>query len=142
ATLLGKSSTGKSNAWPVWIFPKVTPDRGDVLITTDAAAASDALSRGAKVLYLGLDGFHPIQPGVQLGWWSMNNQRGVAIASHPAFGDFPYENHLSPVMFHLVKNAAPAGGALAHVEPLMVGRGNAGYLLYVFQARVGEGRLL
>jgi hypothetical protein len=32
--------------------------------------------------------------------------------------------------------------ALRHVEPLMVGRGSAGYLLHVFQAKAGRGKLL
>ncbi len=104
---------------------------------TNAVAA---LRHGKKVLLLGLPG---VAPGVQLGWWSIGKQAGTAIAHHPAFGDFPHEGYLNELLFRLSGRTVGAAEneALRQVEPLMVTRGAAGYLLDVFQARAGKGKL-
>lgn len=102
--------------------------------------ATAALQAGKAVLLLHLPGE---APGVQLGWWAISKQAGTAIARQPAFGDFPNDGYLDELWFRLIdRTVSPADGALHHVEPLMVGRGNAGYLLHVFQARAGQGKLL
>jgi beta-galactosidase len=99
-----------------------------------------ALDQGKSVLLLGLDG---PKPGVGLGWWALGNQRGTAIARHPAFGSFPHDGYLGPALFRLVNSTALLSReAYRNVEPLMVGRGSDGYLAYVFQAKAGRGRVL
>lgn len=104
------------------------------------SAATNALAQGKAVLLLSLPG---PQPGVALGWWAISKQAGTAIAPHPAFGDFPHEGYLDECWFRLAGRTVSLSDATWHgVEPLMVGRGSAGYLLHVFQARVGRGRLL
>jgi len=104
---------------------------------TNAVAA---LQQGQKVLLVQLPG---AAPGVQLGWWAISKQAGTAIARHPAFGDFPHEGYLNELMFrllgHTVSMAENQG--LRQGEPLMVTRGGAGYLLDVFQANAGKGKL-
>ncbi len=104
---------------------------------TNAAAA---LQQGKKVLLVALPG---MAPGVQLGWWAIGRQAGTAIARHPVFGDFPHEGFLSDLWFRLMgRGLGLTNPALHRVEPLMVTRGCAGYLLDVFEANAGKGRLL
>jgi beta-galactosidase len=105
------------------------------------ATATNALAQGRSVLLLSLPG---PKPGTALGWWALSKQAGTAIAAHhPAFGDFPHQLYMDEVWFHLVGHTISATNeALRQVEPLMVGRGSAGYLLHVFQARAGRGKLL
>ena len=104
------------------------------------SAVTNALAQGKNVLLLSLPG---PRPGVALGWWALSQQAGTAIARHPAFGDFPHDGYLNELLFRLVDHTVSASDeALQQVEPLMVGRGSAGYLVHVFQARAGQGRLL
>ena len=103
-------------------------------------AVTSALAQGKMVLVLRLPGE---APGVQLGWWAISKQAGTAVARHPAFGDFPHDGCLNELWFRLVhRTVSPVDGAWHHVEPLMVGRGGAGCLVHVFQARAGHGKLL
>jgi hypothetical protein len=103
-------------------------------------AVTNALAQGKTVLMLRLPGE---LAGVQLGWWAISRQAGTAIARHPAFGDFPHDGCLNELWFRLVhRTVSPADAAWHQVEPLMVGRGGAGYLVHVFQARAGRGKLL
>lgn len=112
------------------------------IVLTDKldADAVAALEKGKTVLLLKLDG---PKPGVQLGWWMMSNQRGTAVARHPAFGDFPHDGYLSPLFFRLVDGTVLLNSdRYRGVEPLMVGHGKDGYLAYIFQARAGRGKIL
>jgi beta-galactosidase len=105
---------------------------------TNAVAA---LRQGKNVLLLQLPG---VAPGVQLGWWAIGKQAGTAIARHPAFGDFPHEGFLDELLFRLSGRTVGMveNQSLRQVEPLMVTRGSAGYLLDVFEAGAGAGKLL
>jgi beta-galactosidase len=117
-------------------------DDGPELLLADQfdAAAANALEQGKTVLLLRLPG---VAPGVQLGWWAIGYQAGTAIARHPAFGDFPHDGYVNELLFRLLGHAVSASDeALHQVEPLMVSRGSAGYLLDVFQAKAGRGKLL
>lgn len=113
------------------------------IILTDAYLTSEVLSgleKGKSVILLELTG---PKPRVTLGWWMKSNQTGTAIAKHPAFGTFPHSGYLDEVFFRMVKNAIKMkSGGFNSVEPLMVGHGNEGYLLYVFQAKAGNGKIL
>ena len=101
------------------------------------------LKAGGKVLLLGLGDFSPLQPGVWLGWWGPNNQRGTAMAESPAFGDFPAERGMpSFAIFRILHDAVLLeGGLVNHVDPLMITLSRGGYSMSVFQTRVGAGKL-
>ncbi len=66
--------------------------------------AFHALDEGKNVLLVKLAG---PAPGVTLGCWAMGGQRGTAIARHPAFGSFPHDGFLNPLVFRMVRNAVP-----------------------------------
>ncbi len=118
----------------------------------------EALEAGGRVILLELPGYNPIQPGFRLGWWGTTNQTGTMIAKHAAFGSFPHEGWLDQVFWRLIDTAEKldVGHQFKTVEPLVLGIGRKGYVfgkvdniaylpgfnLSVFQARVGQGRLL
>ena len=111
-----------------------------LLTTALDEAACDWLRSGKNVLLLQLTG---PAPGVKLGWWGMSKQAGTAIAEHPAFGDFPHQGYLNELWFRILNTTVRAGlPAIKSVEPLMVGNGGLGYLIHVFQAKAGKGKLL
>ena len=61
----------------------------------------------------------------------------------PAFGDFPHDGYLNELWFRIVDTTVRAGlPGIKSVEPLMVGDGRIGYLIHVFQAKAGKGKLL
>ena len=101
------------------------------------------LQAGGRVLLLDLADFAPVQPGIHLGWWDASNQRGTAIASSKAFGDFPIKGGMpSFAIFRIFRDVVLMKNGLEnHVDPLMVTVGKDGYSLSVFQTRVGSGRL-
>jgi beta-galactosidase len=160
------------NSWDMWLFPKNSARRVESLCASpsvhkilsarypglallNGSGNSDAktllttaldttarqwLKEGKNVLLLTLAG---PAPGVKLGWWGMTGQTGTAIARHPAFGDFPHDGYMDELWFRIVDGTVPAGPpAIRSVEPLMVCDGSLGYLIHVFQAKVGTGKLL
>lgn len=116
----------------------------------------EALTQGKSVICLSLPGYNLLQPGTELAAWQVSNQTGTAIATHPAFGDFPNSGYLDQGWFRLVDKAEKLdpGHKFRTVEPLMIGIGRAtgyafgtlgyplGFNLYAFQARAGQGKLL
>lgn len=162
-----------SNRWDLWIFPARKPKTGSGLVATrshfsalagrypglcragtpEAIAAHvliaseedpevpAALEAGDRVVLLDRC---RAPSNMRLGWWLLGSQTGTGIAKHPAFGDFPHSEHLSPLWERLVKRPEllkPNDG-ICGAEPLMVGTGVHGYALYLSQATVGKGRLL
>jgi beta-galactosidase len=101
-----------------------------------------AMSEGKSVLLLSLGSMVSVQPGVNLGWWGISPQSGTAIAKHPAFGNFPHEGYMDESFFRMVRDAITFTDDIRGVEPLMMGHGAWGYLVHVFQANVGKGKLL
>ncbi len=102
--------------------------------------ACQALDQGKNVLLLKL--ISP-SPGTKLGWWGKSDQTGTAVADHPAFGDLPHDGYLNELFFRMLQSAVSMrDGSLSSVEPLMVGHGSNGYMLYAFQARAANGKLL
>jgi len=69
--------------------------KAQVLITDRMDGAFfDALATGKSVLLVALGG---PRPGVRPGWWAIGHggqQTGIAVADHPAFGDFPHQGYL------------------------------------------------
>jgi hypothetical protein len=115
------------------------------LLVTETLGSQDIdfLKSGGTVLLLGLKNFSPLQPGIWLGWWGPNNQRGTAMADSPAFGSFPTEGGMpSFAIFRIIGEAALLKeNWVNHVDPLMVTLSRDGYSMSVFQCRVGSGKL-
>ena len=163
---------GTANEWDFWIFPKREKrDGSDIAADStllplvaklydgvvDAAsqaaaqkkiviapygskAATDALASGRRVLTVsGGDG----KPNVSLGWWSMGNQVGTALAKgSPALAGLPHEGALTPLLFRIVKEGAhPLSSKNLNVAtPLIVGEGRKDCYLYLGEVASGKGR--
>ena len=143
-------SIRQSNEWPVWLFPKGPSRReieaeaersGVVIAASGSDAAKSALDKGLNLITIdGADG----KPNVSLGWWWMGNQVGTAIKAHPAFGDFPVEDVVSPLLFRVVKDTGlklPAPG----VDPkdmIIVGEGGSDCFVYLSEQNAGSSRVL
>ncbi|MFH1731964.1 MAG: sugar-binding domain-containing protein [Planctomycetota bacterium] len=117
--------------------------KAQVLITDRMDGAFfDALAGGKSVVLVGLPG---PRPGLHPGWWLIGHggeQTGIAVADHPAFGDFPHQGYLNHLFFRLVNNTVKCRDeAYRGVEKLMVNRGPQGCLAHVFQAKAGKGKL-
>ena len=163
---------GVANEWDFWIFPKRVKRNGSDIAAeasllpalsksytgiSDAASpdvararvvvapygsqtAAAALARGQRVLTVsGGDG----KPNVSLGWWSMGNQVGTALAKgSSALAGLPHEGALTPLLFRIVKEGAHplSAGDLKLVEPLIVGEGREDCYLYLGEVASGNGR--
>jgi hypothetical protein len=139
-------NTDIKNEWLFYLFPKpraAPRTHPNVIITSKLTP--DIITRmtaGQRVLVTDLSHtFRTISPGTTLGWWTLSQQRGAAIAKHPAFGSFPHDGYLSPALFRIVSLAA-RWSDLHSVEPLMISHGQDDWLIYVFQAKVGGGGFL
>ena len=140
----------QSNEWAMWIFPK-GPSRseiveeatrlGVVVAESGSPEAKAAIAAGKPLVAIdGADG----KPNVSLGWWWMGDQVGTAIKEHPAFGDFPGEDVMTPLWFRLVKDKGlklPADG-IAAKDMIVVGEGGTACFVYLAEQRVGSSRVL
>ena len=165
---------GTSNEWDFWVFPKRVKKAGSDIAAdaallpalaklydgiSDAADPSavharvvvalhgsktvaDALARGQRVLSIsGGDG----APNVSLGWWSMGNQVGTALAKgSPVLAGLPHEGVMTPLIFRIVKKGAQplSSGELKLAAPLIVGEGRKDCYLYLGEVASEKGRLM
>jgi hypothetical protein len=163
---------GVRNVWDYWLFPKrdkqdgggiaVSPallpaleklytglvaagttaaeQAGLLIAQAGAPEVETALAAGKRVLLIGSAAG---QPNVSLGWWSMGNQVGTALAQHPALGAFPHDGYLSPLLFRILKlgRKLPMAG-MQPDEMMVVGEGRDDYFLYAGETRSGNGRVL
>jgi len=113
-----------------------------LLLADDVRSAHRALAAGKRVLLIKRASGRAAHATFRLGWWLKSHQTGTALADHPAFGGFPHEGYLNPLLYRLVKRAEGLGTMHRNVDKLMLGHGAAGYQLYVYQGRVNRGRLL
>ena len=163
---------GTVNEWDFWVFPKRAKcDGSDVVAdaallpllekfydgVADAASpvgakarlviapygsktAMDALACGQNVLSVsGWDG----KPNVSLGWWSMGNQVGTALAKDaPALAGLPHGGVLTPLLFRVVKEGAYelSRKDLKVVTPIVVGEGKKDCYLYLGEVKATKGR--
>lgn len=140
----------QSNEWAIWLFPK-GPSRkeivdeaarcGVVIAASGSDEAKAALAKGENLITVdGADG----RPNVSLGWWWMGDQVGTAIKAHPAFGDFPREDVMTPLWFRLVKDKGlklPVPGIDPN-EMIMVGEGGTACFVYLAERRIGSSHVL
>jgi len=160
ATLrLTTPSAGANNSWNIWIVPaKVAPDaQEDVLVTTSFREAKASLAEGGTVL------FTPPKESIRRrqdtaflpAFWSpvyFTNQAGtmglLIDDKHPALADFPTEDHSDWQWWSLL---TPSPGAVVLDESGLSSRpivqvidafSRNQKLGLIFEARVGQGRLL
>ena len=111
------------------------------MLFRSSAEAKAALAAGKPLVSIdGADG----KPNVSLGWWWMGDQVGTAIKGHPAFGDFPTEDVMTPLWFRLVRDKGlklPAEG-VAPKDMIVVGEGGTACFLYLAEQRVGRSHVL
>jgi len=134
-----------STAYPLVGTVSAQPGANDVLITGQLDAdALRYLQSGARVVLVSLSDFSPVQPGLRLGWWWSGNQRGTALVASPAYGDFPVEEGMPFFAIRRIFRETMLLDATwqNRVDPLLVTLGKDGYLLSVFQTKVGPGKLL
>ena len=163
---------GTANEWDFWVFPKRVKCNGAdiaadatllpmlaklyedvsdaaspegekarvVIAPYGSSAAADALARGQRVLTVsGGDG----KPDVALGWWSMGNQVGTALARNcAALAGLPHEGVLTPLLFRIVKEGAHPLSAkdLELAAPMIVGEGKKDCYLYLGEVKTDRGR--
>lgn len=162
--------TAIENGWDLWLFPKrskkvlskvaVTEDLFEVLskryeglVKTGTPEAKDATMvigswdhpdlmkanhAGKRAIMIG-----PAEggPNIHLGWWWLGNQLGTAFADHPAFGDFPKTESISPLWFRLIKQGMtlPIDPSYGTYEHLAVGEGQTQYFVYITQKKNDQG---
>lgn len=94
--------TDYANQWPIWVYPKrESVDFGNIVVTDNPAQAEKALKAGQNVLLnppyknmKGLEGkfvpvfWSPVHFPAQAGTMGL-----LLNPAHPAFADFPTENH-------------------------------------------------
>ena len=167
---LGLASSGTSNAYPVWLFPKravrrepkvaiddslveALKDRyADVLPAARAAEATvviapfgsplaeDAAKRGQRTIQL--DGCGG-QPNVKLGWWWMGSQVGMALREHPVFGTFPHGGVLDELLFRIVKKGRRLPVSGVEKDGLYaVGEGGSDCYLYLGERKADKALLV
>jgi hypothetical protein len=152
-----------ANDWDLWVFPKTvsTEPAGDILVTRELnEAALDRLHRGGKVLFLPApqtirnDERHPLTMGFSsIFWntvwtdWQPPHTLGILCdPNHPALERFPTEYHSNWQWWELIHQAAPfivtAYRRLHPVVQVIDDWVTARKLALVFEARVGDGKLL
>ena len=163
---------GTMNEWDFWVFPKRARRDGSDIVAdatllplfaklydgvADAASpveakarvviapygsktAVDALARGKHVLTVSA---WESKPNISLGWWSMGNQVGTALAKDAsALAGLPHEGSLTPLLFRVVKEGAYelSRKELKVATPIVVGEGKKDCYLYLGEVKAAKGR--
>jgi len=152
-----------ANDWDLWVFPKGAPAEPDdeILIAQELGEEAVAhLAKGGKVLLLPSavtiknDEKHPIQMGFSsIFWntvwtnWQAPHTLGILCdPKHPALRQFPTESHTNWQWWELIHGAAPfiltEHRDLKPVVQVIDDWVTARKLAMVFEARVGDGKLL
>jgi hypothetical protein len=151
-----------TNSWDVFVYAgkTVTPKPADVLVTRDFDEAKSGLEKGASVLWLPpaaqidhdqarplVAGFSPIFWNTAWTQWQAPHTLGILCdPKHPALAGFPTDFHSNWQWWELQQNAQPfILTKLRDVKPVVqviddwfTNR----KLGYVFEARVGKGKLI
>ena len=146
----------RENGWSIWVYPaQLNVEKGDVVCTDNWEEARQALTAGKDVLFSpqiaecnGLEGkFVPV-------FWSpvhFPSQAGtmglLLDAEHPAFADFPTDDHTDWQWWYLAKQSRPVVLDSIHrgVTPLVECVDNFvrnRRLSVLFETQCGPGRLL
>jgi len=148
-----------SGAWLEELYPGIhtltygepLPEGVDtVIVAALSRGVLEGLARGRRVLLLSTDAFVGDRLRFKSPWWfpqPQDSNLGTIVRHHPALGDFPHEGWCDLVWFDMVEGsqAVHHQGGLSRVPPIIQAidlplRQLTRSLL--FEARVGEGRLL
>jgi hypothetical protein len=150
--------TDAENDWDIWVYPADVPaDPAEVFVTESAREALDALAAGRRVLLCA--GPEPVCDGVALGFtpifwntWCTGGQQPHTLGllcdpAHPALAAFPTESHSDWQWWHVISGAKAMviDGMPAALQPIVQVIDDwysNRRLAFVFEARVGEGRLI
>ncbi|MGL5019511.1 MAG: beta-galactosidase, partial [Luteolibacter sp.] len=159
---VGAEGKDFSNAWEIFIYPAAAPDPlpAEVLVTRDFAAAKKGLSDGKSVLWMPPskqvrnDPEHPLTSGFSpifwnTAWtkWQAPHTLGILCdPKHPALAHFPTDMHSNWQWWELQQDAQPfILTGFKEMKPIVqviddwfTNR----KLGYIFEARMGKGRLL
>lgn len=121
-----------SNDWPFWVFPQIADSAEPTNVTVAAYGSPevDAVrERGGNLLILSRQ---TGKANYTMGWWNVGAQAGMAVIPHPALGDFPAGDFLSPLYFRIVKEAdkLPVPG-YSECDYVIVGEGRRDAYLYL-----------
>lgn len=159
---LGAEGQAFANSWSVFVFPAQTEPEpvGDITITRSLAEAMAALEKGATVLWnppaseIADDPSRPVVAGFSsifwnTAWteWQPPHTLGILCdPSHPALAHFPTDFHSDWQWWEIQKDARPFILTPHHQMKPIVQVIDDWFtnrkLGYVFEARVGQGRLL
>lgn len=153
---LSMANTNHLNSWRIWVYPEtLSPDKGEVIITTTVEETEKALRAGRKVLFNpgyetinGLEGkFLPV-------FWSpvhFPKQAGsmglLCDPSHKVFEHFPTNIHTDWQWWHLLtaSKTMVIDSLYREVEPLVEcvdNFANNRRLATLFEATCGNGKLI
>ena len=151
-----KNST-YSNSWNIWVYPtNNTIDAGDILFTTDASEAIEALKNGRSVLLNpGKEKINGVEGKFVQVFWSpvhfpdQPGTMGLMInPAHPAFKNFPTDAYSNWQWWDLCKNSttlvldsigiSSTALVLRDIDNFFKNR-NMGSIV---EAKVGKGKLL
>lgn len=159
---VGDSSLGFLNDWEIFVYPAKTeaPQSDKVILTDDLADALEALEKGRRVILSPpaaeiLDdparplvaGFSPIFWNTAWTNWQAPHTLGILCdPAHPALAHFPTQSHSNWQWWELQYQARPfilterrdIKPVVQVIDDWFTNR----KLGYVFEARVGEGRLI
>ena len=135
------------NDWPIWFFPTAADAKSDKVLVVETLDESTrkALTDGAKVIFLPKDDDTTL-PRRDAPFW-----REVAMwlpTGHPVLGDFPHDNYVDLQFIGLTQRKPfDTRDFRGDITPLVWGingRYMGGVMLvdYIFEARVGKGKLL
>lgn len=151
-----------SNSWEVFVYPENPESQKpeNVLVTSDMKEAKAALEQGGSVLWMPpaktirndskrplIAGFSPIFWNTAWTKWQPPHTLGIICdPKHPAFEKFPTDMHSNWQWWEIQQNAQPfILTELRDVKPVVqviddwfTNR----RLAYVFEARVGKGKLI
>jgi hypothetical protein len=157
---VGISKTDAINHWDLFVFPPPLDTTGDLAWTSDLDEAKKRLAQGQKVLWLPgsqsvsddparplVAGFPPIFWNTAWTDWQAPHTLGILCdPRHPALDGFPTDSHSNWQWWDIQHGARPfiltKHHSLKPVVQLIDDWFTNRKLAYVFEAKVGNGRLL
>ena len=159
---VGDAATGFANDWQVFVYPTQTDISvpQDIILTADLDQAIESLAQGRRVVWTPpasaiaddperplIAGFSPVFWNTAWTKWQPPHTLGILCdPAHPALAAFPTEFHSNWQWWELQHQARPfiltAHRGLRPVVQVIDDWFTNRKLGYVFEARVGEGRLI
>jgi hypothetical protein len=140
------------NDWPIWVFPPVADTPEVVVAASLTGRVLDRLAAGATVLVTGDAGVFPtLSASFKPSWWkgdeASDHCYGNLFLQHPALRGFPHDGHGDLQAYRLL-NGRPVvmmddvPGGLEPIVWCLDVPWRMARKAYLFEARVGRGRLL